>query len=132
MSSKLITKLKNRPNFYYYDIALKDQKRLTVKYCLFTNDEYQAMIIANKIKYEADRAALKKLNSRTVNSKLSTNFKSLIKNRLADSVNKKITIQENKAYLSTAEYKDIFQRVVGEFYGVYNTKICCTEKENIK
>lgn len=132
MSSKLITKLKNRPNFYYYDIALKDQKRLTVKYCLFTNDEYQAMIIANKIKYEADRAALKKLNSRTVNSKLSTNFKSLIKNRLADSVNKKITIQENKAYLSTAEYKGIFQRVVGEFYGVYNTKICCTEKENIK
>ena len=35
MTSKLITKIKNRPSYYYFDKALKDDKTITVKYCLF-------------------------------------------------------------------------------------------------
>ena len=53
MTSKLITRIKNRPS-YYFDKALKNDKIITVKYCLFTDNELEAKAIALKIKNEAD------------------------------------------------------------------------------
>ena len=49
MGSKLITKIANRPNFYFFDTALKDGKKLTVKFCLFTKDPDEAVRLANSI-----------------------------------------------------------------------------------
>ena len=54
MTSKLITRIKNRPSYYYFDKALKNDKIITVKYCLFTDNEFEAKAIALKIKNEAD------------------------------------------------------------------------------
>ena len=54
MTSKLITKIKNRPSYYYFDTAIKDNKKITVKYCLFTEDLYKAKAIALKIKNTVD------------------------------------------------------------------------------
>jgi len=42
MTSKPITKIKNRPNYYYFDTAINDSKKTTVKYCLFAEDLYEA------------------------------------------------------------------------------------------
>lgn len=54
MASKLITKIKNRPSYYYFDKALKDDKTIAVKYCLFTDNEFEDKAIALKTKNEAD------------------------------------------------------------------------------
>ena len=54
MTSKLITRIKNRPSYYYFDKALKNDKIITVKDCLFTDNEFEAKAIALKIKNEAD------------------------------------------------------------------------------
>lgn len=54
MTSKLITKIKNRPSYYYFDTAIKDNKKITVKYCLFTEDLYKDKAIALKIKNTVD------------------------------------------------------------------------------
>lgn len=45
MASKLIPKIKNRPNYYYFNRALKDDKLITIKYSLFTDDIYEAKVI---------------------------------------------------------------------------------------
>ena len=46
MSSRLITKVPNRPNFYFFDTALKN-----VKFCLFTKDLDKEGILVNSKKW---------------------------------------------------------------------------------
>ena len=69
MSSRLITKVPNRPNFYFFDTALKDGKKLTVKFCLFTKDLDEAVRLANSIKAAANKALAKKITIAHTNSK---------------------------------------------------------------
>lgn len=50
MTSNNITKVKNRPSYYYFDRAIKDGKIITIKYSLFTDDILAAKALAIKIK----------------------------------------------------------------------------------
>ena len=61
MLSKLITKISKRPNFYYFDTAIKDGKKTTIKYCLFTSDENEARILAEKIKAEVNLVLMQRV-----------------------------------------------------------------------
>lgn len=55
MTSNNITKVKNRPSYYYFDRAIKDGKIITVKHSLFTNDILTAKSLAIKIKSTINR-----------------------------------------------------------------------------
>lgn len=50
MTSNNITKVKNRPSYYYFDKAYKDGKIITIKYSLFTDDILATKALAIKIK----------------------------------------------------------------------------------
>ena len=61
MLSKLITKISKRPNFYYFDTAIKDGKKTTIKYCLFTSDENEARMLAEKIKAKVNLVLMQRV-----------------------------------------------------------------------
>lgn len=107
MTSKLITRIKNRPSYYYFDKALKNDKIITVKYCLFTDNELEAKAIALKIKNEADNRH---------NSIQTKNFIDLPLRYKIRNIQKNI---KNKSHqLSTTEYKEIFEKVISGIYGI--------------
>lgn len=66
MTSKPITKIKNRPNYYYFDTAINDSKKTTVKYCLFTEYLYEAKLLALKIKNAVNLTAQDYVNKNKV------------------------------------------------------------------
>ena len=107
MASKLITKIKNRPSYYYFDKALKDDKTITVKYCLFTDDELEAKAIALKIKNEADNRRNSVQTKKFIDLPLRYKIRNIQKN-----------IKNKSHRLSTTEYKEIFEKVISGIYGI--------------
>ena len=69
MLSRLITKISGRPNYYYFAKALCEDKAITIKVCLFTDNKYEASKIASTIKNIADSYLLEKLNYQPKTSK---------------------------------------------------------------
>ena len=111
MSSRLITKVPNRPNFYFFDTALKDGKKLTVKFCLFTKDLDEAVRLANSIKAAANEALAKKIITTHANSK---SLRALINIKRQN----ERCIKQNGIFLDASEYKELSQEVIAKFYNV--------------
>ena len=111
MSSRLITKVANRPNFYFFDTALKDGKKLTVKFCLFTKDLDEAVRLANSIKAAANEALSKKITATHTNSK---SLRSLINIKRQN----ERCIKQNGLFLDASEYKELSQEVIAKFYNL--------------
>ena len=111
MSSRLITKVPNRPNFYFFDTALKDGKKLTVKFCLFTKDLDEAVRLANSIKAAANEALAKKIIT------THANFKSLRALINIKRQNERC-IKQNGIFLDASEYKELSQEVIAKFYNL--------------
>ena len=111
MGSKLITKIANRPNFYFFDTALKDGKKLTVKFCLFTKDPDEAVRLANSIKAAANEALSKKITTTHANSK-SLRVLMNIKRQ------NERCIKQNGIFLDVSEYKELSQEVIAKFYNL--------------
>ena len=111
MSSRLITKVPNRPNFYFFDTALKDGKKLTVKFCLFTKDLDEVVRLANSIKAAANEALAYKITTAHTNSKslrILINIKRQNERR----------IKQNRIFLDVSEYKELSQEVIAKFYNL--------------
>ena len=108
MGSKLITKIANRPNFYFFDTALKDGKKLTVKFCLFTKDPDEAVRLANSIKAAANEALAKKITTTHANSK---SLRALINIKRQN----ERRIKQNGIFLDVSEYKELSQEVIANF-----------------
>lgn len=103
---KWLLKIKDRPNYYYFDRALKNNKLITVKYSLFTDDIYEAKALAIKVKSTIDKIS----NSKKSNiSKSYSSFESYIKAL-------KNSQQTNKSYIDYKEHKEIFKKVIISFY----------------
>ena len=111
MSSRLITKVPNRPNFYFFDTALKDGKKLTVKFCLFTKDLDEAVRLANSIKAAANKALAKKITTAHTNSK---SLRALINTKRQN----ERCIKQNGIFLDVSEYKELSQEVIAKFYNL--------------
>ena len=111
MSSRLITKVSNRPNFYFFDTALKDGKKLTVKFCLFTKDLDEAVRLANSIKAAANKALAKKITTAHTNSK---SLRALINTKRQN----ERCIKQNGIFLDVSEYKELSQEVIAKFYNL--------------
>ena len=111
MGSKLITKIANRPNFYFFDTALKDGKKLTVKFCLFTKDPDEAVRLANSIKAAANKALAKKITTTHANSK---SLRALINIKRQN----ERCIKQNGIFLDVSEYKELSQEVIAKFYNL--------------
>ena len=111
MSSRLITKVPNRPNFYFFDTALKDGKKLTVKFCLFTKDIDEAARLANSIKAAANEALTKKVTIAHTNSK---SLRALINIKRQN----ERRIKQNGIFLDVSEYKELSQEVIAKFYNL--------------
>jgi site-specific recombinase, phage integrase family len=111
MSSRLITKVPNRPNFYFFDTALKDGKKLTVKFCLFTKDLGEAVRLANSIKAAANEALAKKITTTHTNSK---SLRALINIKRQN----ERCIKQNGLFLDASEYKELSQEVIAKFYNL--------------
>ena len=111
MSSRLITKVSNRPNFYFFDTALKDGKKLTVKFCLFTKDIDEAVRLANSIKAAANKALSKKITTTHSNSK---SLRALINIKRQN----ERCIKQNGIFLDVSEYKELSQEVIAKFYNL--------------
>ena len=111
MSSRLITKVANRPNFYFFDTALKDGKKLTVKFCLFTKDLDEAARLANSIKAAANEALTKKVTIAHTNSK---SLRALINIKRQN----ERRIKQNGIFLDVSEYKELSQEVIAKFYNL--------------
>jgi len=107
MASKLITKIKNRPSYYYFDKALKDDKTIAVKYCLFTDNEFEDKAIALKIKKEADNRHNPTQTKKIIDLPLRYKIRNIQKN-----------IKNKSHRLSTTEYKEIFEKVISGIYGI--------------
>ena len=107
MTSKLITRIKNRPSYYYFDKALKNDKIITVKYCLFTDNEFEAKAIALKIKNEADNRRNSVQTKKFIDLPLRYKIRNIQKN-----------IKNKSHRLSTTEYKEIFEKVISGIYGI--------------
>lgn len=112
MLSKLITKISNRPNFYYFDTAMKSGKKITVRYCLFTDDENEARTLASKIKTKANSMLMQRIARRPISLAL------LIRNQRRSKEDADSFIKANKLFLDIGEYKSLFQSTVAEFYNV--------------
>ena len=111
MSSRLITKVPNRPNFYFFDTALKDGKKLTVKFCLFTKDIDEAARLANSIKAAANEALANKITTAHANSK---SLRALINIKRQN----ERRIKQNGLFLDVSEYKELSQEVIAKFYNL--------------
>ena len=111
MSSRLITKVPNRPNFYFFDTALKDGKKLTVKFCLFTKDPDEAVRLANSIKAAANEALAKKITTTHSNSK---SLRALINIKRQNEQ----CIKQNGIFLDVSEYKELSKEVIAKFYNL--------------
>ena len=111
MSSRLITKVPNRPNFYFFDTALKDGKKLTIKFCLFTKDIDEAVRLANSIKAAANEALAKKITTAHTNSK---SLRALINIKRQN----ERCIKQNGIFLDVSEYKELSQEVIAKFYNL--------------
>ena len=111
MSSRLITKVANRPNFYFFDTALKDGKKLTVKFCLFTKNLDEAVRLANSIKAAANKALSKKITTTHTNSK---SLRALINIKRQN----ERCIKQNGIFLDVSEYKELSQEVIAKFYNL--------------
>jgi len=111
MSSRLITKVPNRPNFYFFDTALKDSKKLTVKFCLFTKDIDEAVRLANSIKAAANETLAKKITTAHTNSK---SLRALINIKRQN----ERCIKQNGIFLDVSEYKELSQDVIAKFYNL--------------
>lgn len=111
MGSKLITKIANRPNFYFFDTALKDGKKLTVKFCLFTKDLDEAVRLANSIKAAANKALAKKITTAHTNSK---SLRALINTKRQN----ERCIKQNGIFLDVSEYKELSKEVIAKFYNL--------------
>ena len=111
MSSRLITKVPNRPNFYFFDTALKDGKKLTVKFCLFTKDIDEAARLANSIKAAANEALTKKITTTHTNSK---SLRALINIKRQN----ERCIKQNGIFLDVSKYKELSQEVIAKFYNL--------------
>ena len=111
MSSRLITKVLNRPNFYFFDTALKDGKKLTVKFCLFTKDIDEAVRLANSIKAAANEALTKKMTTTHTNSK---SLRALINIKRQN----ERRIKQNGIFLDVSEYKELSKEVIAKFYNL--------------
>ena len=111
MSSKLITKIANRPNFYFFDTALKNGKKLTVKFCLFTKDPDEAVRLANSIKTRAKEALANKITIAHTNSK---SLRALINIKRQN----ERRIKQNGIFLDVSEYKELSQEVIAKFYNL--------------
>ena len=111
MSSRLITKVPSRPNFYFFDTALKDGKKLTVKFCLFTKDLDEAVRLANSIKAAANEALSKKITTTHANSK---SLRTLINIKRQN----ERCIKQNGIFLDVSEYKELSQEVIAKFYNL--------------
>ena len=111
MSSRLITKVPNRPNFYFFDTALKDGKKLTVKFCLFTKDLDEAARLANSIKAAANEALSKKITTTHTNSK---SLRALINIKRQN----ERRIKQNGIFLDVSEYKELSKEVIAKFYNL--------------
>lgn len=111
MSSRLITKVPNRPNFYFFDTALKDGKKLTIKFCLFTKDIDEAARLANSIKAAANEALTKKVTIAHTNSK---SLRALINIKRQN----ERCIKQNGLFLDASEYKELSQEVIAKFYNL--------------
>ena len=122
MGSKLITKIANRPNFYFFDTALKDGKKLTVKFCLFTKDPDEAVRLANSIKAAANEALAKKITTTHTNSK---SLRALINIKRQN----ERCIKQNGIFLDVSEYKELSQDVIAKFYNLATLEEKHTLKE---
>ena len=111
MSSRLITRVPNRPNFYFFDTALKDGKKLTIKFCLFTKNLDEAVRLANSIKVAANKALAKKITTAHTNSK---NLRALINIKRQN----ERCIKQNGIFLDVSEYKELSQEVIAKFYNI--------------
>ena len=111
MSSRLITRVPNRPNFYFFDTALKDGKKLTIKFCLFTKDIDEAVRLANSIKAAANEALAKKITTAHTNSK---SLRALINIKRQN----ERCIKQNGIFLDISEYKELSQEVIAKFYNL--------------
>ena len=122
MSSRMITKVPNRPNFYFFDTAIKNNKKITVKYCLFTKDLDEARMLARLIKNTVNDELSRHLTTKHPNLKSLT---SLI-NRKRQKEHK---IKQERLYLDVSEYKKISQSVIAKFY---NVSISVQDKSEIE
>ena len=122
MGSKLITKIANRPNFYFFDTALKDGKKLTVKFCLFTKDIDEAVRLANSIKAAANEALAYKITTAHTNSK---SLRALINIKRQN----ERRIKQNGIFLDVSEYKELSQDVIAKFYNLATLEEKHTLKE---
>ena len=122
MSSRLITKVPNRPNFYFFDTALKDGKKLTVKFCLFTKDLDEAVRLANSIKAAANETLAKKITTAHTNSK---SLRVLINIKRQN----ERCIKQNGIFLDVSEYKELSQDVIAKFYNLATLEEKHTLKE---
>lgn len=118
MLSRLITKISNRPNYYYFAKALCDDKPITVKVCLFTDDEDEANQIALMIKNIADSYLLEKLNYQPKTSKEKIKYFKM----LADTKKTDTFIKRNGLFMSVEEYRAIIRTVVEKYFEAQSKK----------
>ena len=122
MSSRMITKVPSRPNFYFFDTAIKNNKKITVKYCLFTKDLDEARILARLIKNTANDELSRHLTTKHPNLKSLTSLINI--KRQNDH-----KIKQERLYLDVSEYKKISQSVIAKFY---NVAISAQDKSEIE
>lgn len=112
MLSRLITKISGRPNYYYFAKALCEDKAITVKVCLFTDDEDEANQIALMIKNIVDSYLLEKLNYQPKTSKEKIKYFKM----LADPKKIDAFVKRNRLAMSVEEYRAIIRTVVEKYF----------------
>ena len=91
---------------------MKSGKKITVRYCLFTDDENEARTLASKIKTKANSMLMQRIARRPISLAL------LIRNQKRSKEDIDSFIKTNKLFLDIDEYKGLFQSTVAEFYNV--------------
>ena len=118
MVSKLITKISNRPNYYYFAKALCGDKAVTIKVCLFTDDEDEANDIASTIKSIADSYLLDRLNYQPKTSKEKIKYFKM----LSDPKRTDAFIKRHGLTMSVEEYRAIIRTVVEKYFQAQSKK----------
>lgn len=118
MLSRLITKISGRPNYYYFAKAICEDKVITVKVCLFTDNKNEASKLASTIKSIADSYLIERLNYQPKTSREKIKyFKMLTDPKKTDTF-----VKRNKLVMSVEEYRAIIRTVVEKYFEAQGKK----------
>jgi len=101
---------------------VKNNKKITVKYCLFTKDLDEARILARLIKNTANDELSRHLTTKHPNLKSLTSLINIKRQN-------EHKIKQERLYLDVSEYKKISQSVIAKFY---NVSISVQDKSEIE